>query len=255
MSDPTILLITCVVFLLAGLIKGFVGFGLPLIGVGMMTALVGLQTAIALLLVPALITNIWQGFTGAYTAALFRRFWPCFIATMLFTWPGTVALARVNPDYFSALLGLLLIVYVLLSLFDMRFVVPRNLETAFNPIVGVMNGLLAGMTGAFTMPGVVYLQSTQLPRDELVQALGMLFTLATIGLFVSMGSQQLLTGKLGLISAAAVPPTFLGMFIGARLRMRTSEERFRVYFLLALGFLGFYITARAVLAIAILPGP
>ena len=243
------MIVACLVFLVAGFVKGFVGFGLPLVAVGLMTAIVGLQTAIALLIVPALGTNLWQGFAGADRIELFRRYWTFFVPTMFFTWPGTLALALVNPDYFSALLGLLLLSYVVLSLTRVQFVVPEHLEGPLNPLMGVASGILAGMTGAFTMPGVVYLQSTRLSRDQLVQALGMLFTLSTIGLAVSMGSQNLLDTGLITTSAAALLPTFAGVFLGTHLRKRTSEERFRLYFLIALGVLGFYIAARSILGL------
>lgn len=249
MPDPSILIVACLVFSLAGFVKGFVGFGLPLIAVGLMTTIIGLQPAIALLLVPALGTNLWQALAGANTAALFRRFWTFFVPTMLFTWPGTLALSRVNTDYLTGLLGGLVLLYVILSLTRVKFEVPRRLEPRLNPVIGVTSGVLAGMTGAFTMPGVVYLQSTQLPRDQLVQALGMLFILSAIGLGVSMGSQNLLSRDLILVSAAALVPTFAGMMIGTRLRKRTSEQRFRQFFLLALGVLGLYITARSGIAI------
>ena len=255
MPDPSILIVACLVFLLAGFVKGFVGFGLPLIAVGLMTTIIGLQSAIALLLVPALGTNLWQALAGANTAALFRRFWTFFIPTMLLTWPGTLALSRVNTDYLTGLLGSLVLVYVILSLAHVKFEVPRHLEPGLNPVMGITSGLLAGMTGAFTMPGVVYLQSTQLPRDQLVQALGMLFILSAVGLGFSMGSQDLLSRELILISASALLPTFAGMMFGTRLRKRTSEARFRQFFLLALGLLGLYITARSGFAIISQTGP
>lgn len=254
MPDTSILLIACMVFLIAGFVKGFVGFGLPLVAIGLMTTIVGLPTAIALFLVPALGTNLWQSFAGANTAALFRRYWTFFVPTMFFTWPGTIALSRVNPNYLSALLGMLLLTYVILSLTRLQFVVPKRLEARLNPLMGIASGVLAGLTGAFTMPGVLYLQSTLLPRDQLVQALGMLFTLSTIGLAVSMGTQNLLSKDLGLVSAAALIPTFAGVLIGTRFRKRTSEESFRRFFLFALGFLGFYITIRSVVALIHPPG-
>lgn len=249
MPDPSILLVACLVFLVAGFVKGFVGFGLPLIAVGLLTTIIGLQPAIALLLVPALGTNLWQALAGAHTVELFRRFWGFFIATMVFTWPGTLALSRVNPDYLSGVLGSLLLVYVALNLVQVRFVVPRRMEPKLNPVMGIVSGVLAGMTGAFTMPGVVYLQSAQLPRDQLVQALGMLFILSAVGLGVSLGTQSLLTRELLVVSAAALVPAFAGVLLGTRMRKRTSEEGFRLFFLLALGLLGLYITGRSVFAI------
>ncbi|MEM9104596.1 MAG: sulfite exporter TauE/SafE family protein, partial [Pseudomonadota bacterium] len=130
-----------------------------------------------------------------------------------------------------------------------RFEVPRNREPVFNPMMGVISGLLAGMTGAFTMPSVVYLQSTLLPRDQLVQALGMVFILSTVGLGFSMAAQNLLSRELLLVSAASLVPAFAGVFFGTHMRKRTSEERFRLIFLVALGLLGLYITSRSLFAI------
>lgn len=249
MPDPSILVVACLAFLAAGFIKGFVGFGMPLIAIGLMTTLIALPTAMAIFLGPALAINVWQGFGGANTAALLRRYWIYFLLTMVFTWPGTLALSHVNTNYLTTLLGVLLLVYVALSMTRMRFEVPRQWEPTLNPTFGIMNGLLAGMTGAFTMPGVVYLQSTKLSRDDLVQALGLLFTLSAVGLAISMASQNLLSVELGLVAAAAILPAFAGVVVGTRLRKRTSEEKFRQFFLIALGVLGLYITGQSVLAL------
>ncbi|WP_419912872.1 sulfite exporter TauE/SafE family protein [Hoeflea sp.] len=249
MPDYTTLAIICSIFLLAGFVKGFVGFGLPLVAIGLLTTVVGLPAAIALFLVPALLTNVWQGFAGADTASLFRRYWTFFVPTMVFTFPGTLALSRFDTNYLSALLGFLLCLFVVLSFSRHNFVVPNRLEKPLNPVMGIISGVLAGMTGAFTMPGVVYLQATRLPRDQLVQAMGMLFTLSTVGLAVSMGSQNLLNWDLGLASFAAFPPTFIGLMIGTRLRKRTTEDGFRIVFLLALGLLGLYIVGRSLTAL------
>ena len=249
MSEPFVLLVVFAVFFLAGCVKGTIGMGLPLVTVGLLTAFIGLKPALALLLVPSFLTNVWQSFAGEHTRAIFRRFWPLFIATMLFTWPGTFALARVNVAYLTALLGSLLIAYAAISLSRLKFEVPKTLEGRLNPLVGAISGVLAGMTGVFTVPGVAYLQSTGLNREELIQAMGMLFTLATIGLSISLGGQNLLTAQLGLVSLAAVIPTTVGVYLGTRIRKRTSERSFRLVFLVSLCLLGIYIVTRSVLAL------
>jgi len=215
--------------------------GLPLVSVGLLTAMIGLQPAVALLVAPALVTNIWQGFTGQNTAKLFRRFWPLYLPAMLFTWPGTMALKHVEVRYLSALLGALLIIFTALSLARVTFNVPPAWERPLNPVIGAVSGVLAGLTGAFSVPGVVYLQSTRLSREELVQAMGMIFTLAAIGMSISLSGQDLLSVQLGMVSAFAVVPAVTGMLIGTRIRKRTSEQGFRRIFLIALGLLGAYI--------------
>lgn len=241
MPEPVTLVIILAVYLLAGFVKGVVGMGLPLVSVGLLTAIIGLQPAVALLVVPAMLTNIWQGFTGKDTVRLFRRFWPLFIPTMIFTWPGTIALKHLEVSYLSGLLGVLLIIYTMLSLMRVTFDVPPRWERPLNPVIGAVSGVLAGLTGAFSVPGVVYLQSTRLSREELVQAMGMIFTLAAIGMSISLSEQNLLTADLLLVSAIAVIPAVVGMAVGTRIRKRTSEKSFRRIFLIALGVLGAYI--------------
>lgn len=249
MLEFHLLLVIVVVFFLAGCVKGVIGMGLPLVTVGLLTAFIGLQPAIALTLAPAFLTNIWQGFSGKHNKTLLRRFWTFFIPTMLFTWPGTIALTHVNVTYLSGLLGALLVLSTALSLSRLRIHVPKRWESKLNPFIGATSGILAGMTGAFTVPGVVYLQSTQLRREELVQAMGILFTLSTVGLSISMGAQNLLTAELGLASIGAVVPTFTGVVIGTRIRKRTSERSFRLTFLVALGVLGIYIVSRSAISL------
>lgn len=244
------LIIIFAVFLLAGFVKGVIGMGLPLVSVGLLTAFIGLQPAIALLVVPALLTNIWQGFWGKNTAILFRRFWTLFIPTMLFAWPGTMALKHFEVGYLSGLLGVLLVLYTALSLLRVKFDVPARWEGRLNPLVGAISGVLAGLTGAFTVPGVIYLQSTRLSREELVQAMGMIFTLSAIGLSIALSGQNLITAELGLMSTAAVVPSVVGLAIGTRIRKKTSEQSFRRIFLIALGLLGAYIVTSSAFSLA-----
>lgn len=250
MPEPTTLAIILAVYLLAGFVKGVVGMGLPLVSVGLLTAIIGLQPAVALLVVPAILTNIWQGFTGRDTIKLFRRFWPLFIPTMIFTWPGTMLLKHVEVSYLSGLLGVLLVLYTVLSLMQVTFNVPPQWEGPLNPVIGAVSGVLAGLAGAFAVPGVVYLQSTRLSREELVQAMGMIFTLAAVGMSVSLSGQNLLSAQLGLVSAFAVIPVVAGMAIGTRIRKKTSEQGFRRIFLIALGVLGAYIMVTSVYSLA-----
>ena len=101
------------------------------------------------------------------------------------------------------------------------------------------------MTGSFVVPGVPYLQALGLPRDMLVQAMGVLFTLSTLALGLALSGRGLLGAETGLISLAAVVPALIGMVIGQRLRRRIDEAAFRKVFFSALLVLGAFIVARA----------
>ena len=74
--DCELIIILTMTFLLAGTIKGISGLGLPTVSLGILLLASDLQTAMALLLVPSLVTNIWQALFGDDVGALLRRLWP-----------------------------------------------------------------------------------------------------------------------------------------------------------------------------------
>ncbi len=111
--------------------------------------------------------------------------------------------------------------------------------------MGAINGVLTGMTGSFVVPGVMYLQALGLPRDMLIQAMGMLFTVSTLALAAALGGNGLLTAERGALSAAALLPAIIGMAAGRRIRRSLSEPQFRRLFFVSLLLLGAYIMAGA----------
>lgn len=246
MPDPLTLAIVAAVFLLAGVVKGVIGLGLPTVSLALLTVAFDLPSAMALLLVPSFVTNLWQALAGGETLALLRRLWPFLLAATVTVWIGAVALQAVEFALLSALLGLLLIVYAGTGLAGVAPRVSPAQEPWAGPLTGVVNGVLTGMTGSFVVPGVLYLQSLGLPRDRLIQAMGLLFTLSTLALAAALGGSGLLGAELGLLSAAALLPALLGMALGQAIRRRLPEARFRRVFFLALMLLGGYLAGYAV---------
>lgn len=246
MTEWYALVIITAVFLLAGAVKGVVGLGLPTVSLGLLSVAFDLTTAMALLIVPSLLTNVWQACSGGNGSALIKRLWPFLLAAAAGIWLGAAALTRADLTLLSALLGALLVAYALVSLGGIRFRAERRHENWMGPVLGSANGILTGMTGSFVVPGVMYLQSLELGRDRLVQAMGMLFTVSTIALGVALERNNLLTGQLGFLSTAAVVPAVLGMIAGKRVRHCLSEERFRQLLFAAVLILGIYILFSSV---------
>jgi len=170
-----------------------------------------------------------------------KRLWPFLLMATLTIWIGAFALTRVDLFWLSILLGMLLIIYSLVNLAGFRPTIPARHEIWTGAVAGVANGLLTGMTGSFVVPGVLYLQAISLPRDTLVQAMGILFTLSTIALSVALAHNGWLSGRLGLMSIAAVMPAMAGMLVGQRIRKSLSENLFRKIFYISLLMLGLYI--------------
>lgn len=247
MTDPLSFAVIAFVFLLAGTVKGVVGLGLPTVSLALLTALFGLQPAMALLLAPSLATNVWQALSGRDGRMLFARLWPLLLTAAIAIWLGVQVLAASRMEPLRGLLGLLLVLYAGLGVFRVRAHLPQRWERWAAPLVGSVNGLLTGMTGSFVVPGVLYLQAIGLARDQLVQAMGMLFTVSTLALAAALGDRQLIGNDVAILSLAAVVPAWGGLLLGQRLRQRTDEVRFRRLLFAALGLLGVYILVTALL--------
>lgn len=232
-------------FLIAGTVKGVIGLGLPTVSLALLAVAIDLTSAMALVLVPSFVTNLWQALAGGHLKAALRRTWPFLAVATLTVWLGALALTRVDLALLSALLGALLAVYSALGLAGLRPALTAHQAAWLGPLAGLANGVFTGMTGSSVVPGVLYLQAIGLERDILIQAMGLLFAGSTLALGVAMRGSGLLTPELGGWSAIALVPAILGMVLGRRVRQGLPEERFRRIFFVALLVLGVYIVARS----------
>ena len=114
--------------------------------------------------------------------------------------------------------------------------------------MGVITGVLTGATGVFVVPAVPYLSALGFSKDELVQALGLSFTVSTVALGIAMGTAGSVQPAALVASAAAVAPALLGVHIGRRTRDRMSPSLFRRWFFVAMLAVGLYMFVRGLLA-------
>ena len=231
--------------LLAGLLKGTIGVGFQTVGIAFLTIITNLPNAIALLLIPSLVTNIWQAGVGGKLIIILIRLWPLMITASMMVWFGSIALTSVSLSYLSALLGVLLIIYSTFSLFGLRLEVKTKNERWLAPFIGLINGVLTGMTGIFVVPCVFYFQAIGFRKDTLIQSMGVLFTALTLMLIVSLKTQDILTLELSGWSAFAIFPAIIGVLIGQLIRKRIPEDVFKKIFFLCLIFLGSFIIFNA----------
>lgn len=245
MIDTTNLLLIALTFLLAGTVKGVIGLGLPTVSLGLLTAVLDLPTAMALMIVPSFFTNALQAVLGGNACMILARIWPFLLMATGTIWIGASGLSRIDLDLLSGLLGVLLFSYATLNLAGVRLAIAPNWEAWAGPVFGIANGILTGMTGSFVVPGVMFLQAIGLPRDMLVQAMGMLFTTSTLALAIALQSNNLLVGSQLALSSLALGPALAGMAMGQTLRKSLSETRFRQLFFTSILILGSYIILRA----------
>jgi len=116
--------------------------------------------------------------------------------------------------------------------------VPAKTEKWLSPVIGGITGVVTGATGVFAMPAVPYLQSLQFNKDQLVQALGLSFTISTVALAIGLFIHRSFHLEHLSLSIFAVVPALIGMWLGQKIREKISPKRFRQFFLLFLIVLG-----------------
>jgi uncharacterized membrane protein YfcA len=232
------------IFALAGAVKGVIGLGLPSVSLAILTIFFGLQPAMSLLLVPSLVTNVWQACDGGRMRELLRRLWLFLLCAAGGIWAGVEILAGADTALLAKLLGVLLAAYAVLGLTTPKMALPAAAERWAGPVLGAINGVLTGLTGSFVVPGVPYLQALGLSRDTLVQAMGILFTISTLAVAIALQGKRLISGDQALMSLAAVAPAVIGMMLGQRIRRRLSEPVFRKVLFFSLLALGLYNVVR-----------
>jgi uncharacterized protein len=248
MPPLELLLIATFVFVLAGFSKGVVGMGLPTIAMGALGLVMPPVQAAALLVLPSLVTNVWQFVVGPSPKPIIKRLALMMVLVCIGTAIGIQFLTSGNSHWPSFALGLVLAAYAVIGLFLLKLSVPARHESWLGPIIGGITGLLTGATGVFVVPAVPYLSALGLSKDELVQALGLSFTVSTIALAVGLAFKNSFSPNLVIASAAAIVPALVGMLLGQRLRDRLDQAAFRRWFFVAMLLVGCYMAIRALLS-------
>ena len=240
---PTIWL-AAAVFMLAGIVKGVVGLGLPTIAMALLASLMAPAQAAALLVVPSLVTNLAQVRPWPTLAPMLRRLAPMQAGVCVGTLVGAWLLGAPAGAWAMASLGVALVAYAAWCLAGAHFSVQPATERWLGPLIGAATGVVTAATWVFVVPAVPYLQALGLSRDELVQAMGISFTVSTValalGLYANADGAGLAVGA----SVLMLLPALAGMAVGQALRQRLSPVLFRRCFLVCLVLLGTHMVVR-----------
>ncbi len=227
MLNADTLLLAAAAFLLAGFVKGVIGLGMPTVSLAVLSIAMGLPAAVQIMVVPTVVTNVWQALAGNGLRRLVLRFRSLLATTVVGVWLGYYLLFRTSAQLMTALLGAVIVVYCVTGLAGYSLMPRVRREHVASPLVGLTTGVLAGATGNLSMPAIAYLQRLEMPRNDVVQMLGILFTLGAASLGLTIAGHGSYAPDLLIVSALAVVPGVAGMMLGQRVRGLLSEAAFR----------------------------
>ncbi|WP_151446184.1 sulfite exporter TauE/SafE family protein [Lacisediminimonas profundi] len=232
-----------VIFILAGTVKGFIGLGLPTVAIGLLTFRIGTPEAVTMLIMPTVITNLWQLVSGPRFVHLIRRFLSLLACLFIGAFIGVRLL--IDGEFATVMLGLVLTGYGVLGLTNVQFTVAPRWEARLSPLTGVVTGVLYGSTG-LGVTAVPYVGALGLSKDETIQAMGLIFSVMSLATALALAWAGKYHPTVAGTSAMALLPAMVGMMIGQRLRDRVSAVVFRRCFFIAIVALGIYTVLHGI---------
>ena len=243
--DPLLIASICGIFIFAGIVKGFLGIGLPAAAMGLLTLIFPPTEAISLLWLPILFSNMFQ-FGRARNKREIAVTYKWFAAAIFISIFLTSLFIN---DYPTALLtvaiGVAMVVFSMNLLFGLSL--PVGPGRGWQVGVGIVSGVLGGLSSIWSPPVAMYLMARNTPKDMFIGATGFLFLAGCLPLGVGLVISGLITGPVIMKSLLGLLMTLIGFRIGEILRERISQDRFRQVVLVAFLIMGGRLIATGLL--------
>lgn len=226
MPDLSTALYVIVSFVLSGLVKGAAGLGLPLIALPLLSFVLPMKTAVALVIVPIFTTNLAQSFQGGLAIPILRRFWLAWVVITVVIAFAAQALVAVNEKILYGVIGTTLVLLTVTLRYRPSLQVQPAQERWASPLVAGIGGVLGGFTGIYGPPYMLYLASLRMKKNEFVAAISQYFVAGNVGLAVGLLGFGGATLRELAFSAAVTLPAYAGLWLGQRIQARLDERAF-----------------------------
>lgn len=244
--DILTLLFVLSAFFAASFLKGLTGLGFSTLCLGILAVFLDLKVAIPLVFLPSLSSNfLVMVDAGRFFEAL-KRFWLLYLSAVPGLIFGILVLGGSDNGIPRLVLGAVMIVYGTIGLLKGTFSVSSKYEKLLGVPVGIVSGLVNGMTGSQIMPIMPYLLALKMDRDLFIQTINCAFTINTLIMVLGLSKLGLITKPVVFTSAAGVLPVWLGIYMGGKIRKKVTEEIYRKMVLVLLLCLGISLIIKSV---------
>ncbi|WP_420569368.1 sulfite exporter TauE/SafE family protein [Thalassovita sp.] len=224
------------VALVAGIIKGMVGFAMPMIMISGLSGIVGAEWALAGLILPTVATNLWQALRQGW-----RHAWGSIKRFRVFLLVGGVALlgsaqlVTVLPaDTLLLIIGLVVVLFALIQVLGVSIRLPSKGSRRAEAGVGAFAGFVGGMSGIWGPPTVMYLTAINTPKQDQIRIQGVIYGLGAVALLGAHVGSGVVRAETLPFSLAMLPAALFGAWLGFRIQDKTDQAAFRKATLLVL---------------------
>lgn len=226
---PVLLWFSFAVTLFAGFVKGAVGFALPMIMISGLGSFLPPEVALAALILPTVVANVWQALRNGIGAALTSvwRFRLYMLIVLIFI-AGSAQLVGILPSWsLYLILGVPVTFFALAQLFGWCLYLKAGHRRRAEVIIGAFAGFMGGMSGVWGPLTVVYLTAIDTPKAEQMRVQGVVYGAGALMLLAAHLKSGVLNAETVPLSALMLAPAIIGMGIGIRVHDRLDQERFR----------------------------
>lgn len=234
--DPTIIVMVIVITMVAGVIKGAVGFAMPLIMVSGISMVMDPKLAIAAIIGPIVVSNLLQTFRQGLQPVIagVQEFWRYILIVCTAIFIAAQLVPSIPSRTLYLVVGVPVLVLSLVQLLGLRFSVPPERRNFIEPIVATVSGCIGGLTGTWGPTTVLYLMAVGTSKEKQIVVQGILFGAGSITILFAHLKSGLLNQQTVPFTLALLPAALLGMWLGFKIHDRLDQERFRQITLIVL---------------------
>jgi len=219
--------------IVAGLLKGTIGVGMPVVALPLLSLFVDVKAAAMLLSMPLFLSNLPQALEGGKTGRCLMQLMPVFLGMIPGLFLGVRILLAVDANVARIIAGL-----VLMGVGGVTLLAPRlQLQSRLVLPTGITSGFFGGILGgiaAMSGPLVFIFLLAKGLRGKAFTKQASLFLVVSSGLLAILLTASRQFDWLDVsVSTAATVPVVLGMFVGQHMRDKMAPETFRKLVLIA----------------------
>ena len=242
-NDPTIIIIIILAVLAGGLVKGTLGFGMPMVALPIIAFIIPPTTAMILLCAPIFLTNFLQiKFRQGVSS---YRFLPMFLSLIVGLIIGARLILEIDVNTITQIIAVSIIFAALVNCFGIKIKdINKNHENTITSLIGFGSGILGGLSTFYGPPMLAYLVAVDLPKEKFVRTVSTMYFIGSFPLYGSLIYYGFATKEDLIFSLILIIPAFIAQQLGTKIRDKFNQKQFRICILITLIILGLSLLVK-----------
>ena len=245
-NDPIVVIVIILAVMAGGLIKGTIGFGMPMVALPLIAFAVPVTTAMILLCAPIFLTNFLQiKFKQGISS---YRFLPMFLFLVVGLIIGARLILEINLNTITQIIAILIIFAAVINCFGFKINnnINKKYERIITSFIGFGSGILGGLSPVYGPPMLAYLVAVDLPKEKFVRTVSTMYFIGSFPLYGSLIYYGFATKQDLIMSLLLIIPALIGQQIGTKIRDKINQKQFRNCILVTLVILGIMLFIKTI---------